>query len=223
MKWRGDWILDKPMSLLTIFLPFGKNLADMTEGRPLSAETRDACIRAPLIEWLRSQHPDDGSTELIQEFKMPRPSARIDLAVVNGELAGFEIKSDADTLSRLNVQVPAFSRFFDRVSIVTTRKHLKETRRKIPAWWGIILYGDGGSFRTKRAAKRNQRVDVRSLLFALSKNEIAELGRRAARPIPVSITKSEMVDAALCAITKQDICDHAREVIRLRPSLPQHT
>lgn len=58
---------------------------------------RDGCIRAPLINWLRALHPEDGSTELLQEFKMPRPSARIDLALVNGELAGFEIKSDADS------------------------------------------------------------------------------------------------------------------------------
>ncbi|WP_224405972.1 sce7726 family protein [Afifella sp. IM 167] len=187
--------------------------------------TRDACIRAPLVAWLRSQHPDDGSTELLQELKMPRPSARIDLAMVNGELVGFEIKSDADTLGRLNVQVPAFSRFFDRVSIVTTRKHLRATRTRIPHWWGIILYEGncGGEFRVKRLAKRNRRVDVRSLLYALSKQEIAEVGRRAGSPIVHSITKDAMVECTIRVISERDICAHVRDVIRCRPSLPRHT
>ena len=206
---------------LTEFLPFGKILVIMLRRSVSVTETRDACIRGPLIAWLRSQHPDDGSTELLQEFKMPRPSARIDLAVVNGELAGFEIKSDVDTLRRLDFQVPAFSRIFDRVSVVTTRKHLKETRQRIPAWWGIILYSDDSGFQVKRGSKRNREIDVRSLLFALSKPEIAEVGRRAGLPIAISAKKDAMVDDALGEIAKRDICDHARDVIRLRPSLPQ--
>lgn len=152
---------------------------------------------------------------------MPRPSARIDLAVVNGEMAGFEIKSDVDTLGRLDFQVPAFSRFFDRVSIVTTTRHLKEARLRIPIWWGIIVYNACGTFETKRRAKRNRRVDVRSLLFALSKLEIAEVGRRAGHCTTISAKKDVMVDEVLGFVAPSDICDHARDVIRLRPSLPR--
>jgi hypothetical protein len=177
---------------------------------------RDACIRAPLIDWLRALHPEDGSTELLQEFKMPRPSARIDLALVNGELAGFEIKSDADTLRRLTVQVPAFSRFFDRVSIVTTRKHLAAARKTVPAWWGIIVYRDDNGFRVARTPKRNRHVDVRSLLYALSKIEIAELGRRADVSITTSVSKETMIERAIYSISAREICDLSRDVLRLR-------
>ena len=177
--------------------------------------TYDACIREPLIAWLKGQHPDDGSTGLIQELKMPRPSARIDLAVVNGELAGFEIKSDADTLKRLRMQVPAFSRFFDRVSVVTTRKHLCETERCVPYWWGIILYQGDDEFHVRRRARRNRRIDVQALLYALSKREIAELASRACSPIPKG-KKGAMVEAVASSVPHRAICDHARDIIRLR-------
>ncbi|MDH7804603.1 sce7726 family protein [Rhizobium sp. AN70] len=88
----------------------------------------DASIRTPLLAWLRQQHPDHLAAKMLEEFKMPRPSARIDVALVNGEMAGFEIKSDRDTLNRLTVQIPAFSKFFDRVSLVTTPRLLVSTQ-----------------------------------------------------------------------------------------------
>lgn len=146
---------------------------------------------------------------------MPRPSARIDLAVVNGEMAGFEIKSDLDTLKRLRVQVPAFSRFFDRVSVVTTCKHLCETERCIPDWWGIILYQGDDEFRVRRRARRNRSIDIQALLYALSKSEIAELASRAGSPV-LKGKKSAMVEAVASGVARRAVCDHARDIIRLR-------
>jgi hypothetical protein len=177
---------------------------------------RDACIRAPLIDWLRALHPSDGSTELLQEFKMPRPSARIDLALVNGELAGFEIKSDVDTLRRLTVQVPAFSRFFDRVSVVTTHKHLAAARKTVPTWWGIIVYRDDSGFRVARTPKLNRHIDVRSLLYALSKREIVELARRANVSITTNVSKAVMIERTVNSISEREIRDISRAVLRLR-------
>ncbi|TPK20791.1 sce7726 family protein [Mesorhizobium sp. B2-5-9] len=192
----------------------------MDRSTKIAPLTRDADIRIPLIGWLRSQHPDDGSTGFVEEFKMPKPSARIDVAVVNGELAGFEIKSDRDSLSRLTSQVPAFSRFFDKVSLVTTAKHHASARMKIPLWWGIILYGEGTSFQIARTPKQNRSVDIRSLLFALSKGEISDLGRLAGCRISTSDKKSLMVEKAEAAICEQEIRDHARDLIRGRSRQP---
>lgn len=177
--------------------------------------TYDACIRAPLISWLLAQHPDDGSTELIQEFKMPRPSARIDMALVNGELAGFEIKSDADTLTRLQVQIPAFSRFFDRVSLVTTKKHLAGVRRRVPVWWGIILHLGGDDFRVARKSRRNPQVDVESLLHSLSVKEIIDLAHRGGLSTPKG-KKDALVTHVASTATYDVISHHARNIIRQR-------
>jgi hypothetical protein len=64
-------------------------------------------------------------------------SVRIDIAVINGELAGFELKSDRDTLNRLPFQAEIYSRVFDRVDLVVGHRHFREAEKIIPNWWGI--------------------------------------------------------------------------------------
>ncbi|MBY5552627.1 sce7726 family protein [Rhizobium leguminosarum] len=186
----------------------------MTEVEIVS--TTDAYIRAPLLKWLRSLHPDRLTAKMLEEFKMPRPSARIDVALVNGEMAGFEIKSDRDTLTRLASQVPAFSRFFDRVSLVTTQKHLAEAKTKIPNWWGIVVFCDDGRFKIARTSKRNRSVDVTAFLFALSKRELMSIARRAGITLPSTAKKDTVVDLLATSLLKSDIRSLAREAIKSR-------
>ncbi|MBY5645852.1 sce7726 family protein [Rhizobium ruizarguesonis] len=178
--------------------------------------TTDADIRTPLLAWLRSQHPDHLTAKMLEEFKMPRPSARIDVALVNGEMSGFEIKSDRDTLNRLAVQIPAFSRLFDRMSLVTTRKHLAEARTKIPSWWGIVVFRDDGSFEISRMSKRNRKIDVAALLFALTKRELALVARAAGVAMPSAAKKDSMVDLLAAPNRRADVYNLAREVIKSR-------
>src|SRR5271156_2900941 len=66
---------------------------------------RDSQIRKPLHYWLVRKFSGHSDTEILHELKMPRPSGRVDMAVINGRLCGFEIKSDFDSLSRLPRQV----------------------------------------------------------------------------------------------------------------------
>ncbi len=105
-------------------------------------------------------------------MKMPRPSARVDVAVVNGEICGFEIKSDVDGLSRLPRQIRAFSAIFDRVSIVTTEKHIESASRLIPEWWGIITPSSSEEFSITRGGLNNPSRDTVALLHVLSRSEL---------------------------------------------------
>ena len=65
--------------------------------------------------------------------------ARIDIAVVNGIMHGYEIKSDQDTLQRLPAQINIFSSVFDRVTLVVGKSHLYDSINIIPDWWGITV------------------------------------------------------------------------------------
>jgi hypothetical protein len=100
---------------------------------------------------------------------------RIDLAVLNERLHGYEIKSAADRLDRLEQQAAGYSSVFDTVTLVTEQRHLERALTIIPAWWGIMLAeedADGGfSLRTIRRACRNPGVDARRLAELLWKNE----------------------------------------------------
>ena len=62
---------------------------------------RDSEIRNTLRATLLSEHAGDPTAVVIDELGICQGSARIDMAVVNGSLNGYEIKSDLDTLARL--------------------------------------------------------------------------------------------------------------------------
>jgi hypothetical protein len=61
----------------------------------------DQDIREALKKTLREQ---DRNAAIIEELPLQRGRGRADLAFVNGELWGFEIKSEADSLIRLGIQ-----------------------------------------------------------------------------------------------------------------------
>ncbi len=102
-------------------------------------ETKDSHIRAAVRVHLRIQHADAANTMIIEELGLCHGWARIDLAVVNGQLHGYEIKSDRDTLTRLPAQIETYSSVFDLVTIVVGRQHLTPVLNLVPDWWGITL------------------------------------------------------------------------------------
>lgn len=66
-------------------------------------------------------------------------TARIDIAVVNGMLHGFEIKSDQDTLQRLPEQMKAYNSVFDKMTLVVGKNNLYDAINIVPDWWGIMI------------------------------------------------------------------------------------
>ena len=79
-----------------------------------------------------------GSTDTLIINELTCDGARADVVVVNGELSGYEIKSDRDTLDRLANQQSVYSRVFDRVILVVGSRHIDKARSLIPDWWGLI-------------------------------------------------------------------------------------
>lgn len=100
---------------------------------------RDIDVRKSLRKYLEILHGTECGTLIVEEFVLADTVARADVAVLNGRMAGYEIKSDRDTLERLEHQVPAYSALFDQVTIVVGCKHADTVESRIPAWWGIIV------------------------------------------------------------------------------------
>src|SRR3990170_1714739 len=78
----------------------------------------DSAIRASLRSRLLGQHGQDADTVLIEELGLRRGQVRIDIAVVNGLLHGYEIKSDRDSLRRLGTQVAIYGKVLDQATLV---------------------------------------------------------------------------------------------------------
>ncbi len=77
--------------------------------------------------------------KIFEEFSVRHGIARIDIAVINGIIHGYEIKSDRDTLERLSEQMDKYNAVFDKLTLVVGRRHLYNAINIIPDWWGIMI------------------------------------------------------------------------------------
>lgn len=130
----------------------------------------DSEIRPALRARLWSEHACEADTIVLEELGLCRGRVRIDLALVNGQLHGFEIKSDRDSLRRLAGQVAVYSKVLDRATLVVGDRHLTEARSIVPDWWGILRVRPGPQgprFKPLRRGRENPRRDPRLLVELL--------------------------------------------------------
>lgn len=102
-------------------------------------KTNDSIIRTALMKILSKDHEGDSETKIISELGLKHGEARVDIAVVNGVIHGYELKSDLDTLIRLPNQIRIYNSVLDQVTLVVSKDHLHEAVKLIPDWWGIII------------------------------------------------------------------------------------
>lgn len=67
---------------------------------------RDRDVRQALHRKVLKEHHGDADTLVLDELGLRHGTCRVDIAVVNGYLHGYEIKSDSDTLERLPARSP---------------------------------------------------------------------------------------------------------------------
>ncbi|MCA9627891.1 MAG: sce7726 family protein [Myxococcales bacterium] len=132
---------------------------------------RDADIRPALRSSLLGKHADEADTVIVEELGVCRGRVRVDLAVVNGTLHGYEIKSDRDSLRRLEGQVDIYSKVLDRATLIASARHLDEATELLPSWWGVqrVELGARGMprFRVVRRERKNPSRDARALVELL--------------------------------------------------------
>lgn len=134
----------------------------------------DAIIRNSLIEFLK-QNKKDPESIVVSEMGLDGGRAIMDVALINGKMCGYEIKSDIDSLYRLDSQIDVYEKYFQELNVVTTKKHLKNVRTKLPQWVGLILVikDEQGviSLKVTRKPKLNTRVKKSELTKLMWKNE----------------------------------------------------
>lgn len=119
---------------------------------------KDIDIRRALFAGALKQHQYEPDTRIVEELGLNHGEARIDVAVVNGVIHGFEIKSQKDTLERLPTQLPVYSASLDYVTLVVHESHVKKACALIPKWWGVqVVKGtaENVTFQQRRSSKPN--------------------------------------------------------------------
>ena len=96
----------------------------------------DIDIRMAIVNQIRAADP---TTAIFEELPLARGEGCADIAAVNGALWGYELKSSRDSTARLRGQVRNYDRIFDYCLVVTACNHLRNVRKIVPPYWGILV------------------------------------------------------------------------------------
>lgn len=132
--------------------------------------SKDRDVRSLLKRHLAEWHQSD--TVVLDELGLCQGDVRVDVAAVNGELSGFEIKSPADSLARWPKQQRLYSRVVDRAWLVAPEKTLEAAQA--PGWWGLIRIVETPhqlGLRVIREAMPNPKPDAYSIACLLWRDE----------------------------------------------------
>jgi hypothetical protein len=138
----------------------------------------DLDIRLALRKRLALEYQHDQSTLVIEELGLCEGIARVDIAVINGHIEGYEIKSERDTLYRLPAQLEIYAKTLNKVTVVAGGQHISKIAALVPQWWGIeeASCEEGEiSFKLIRYPSLNPRVDPYSVAQLLWRDEAIEV------------------------------------------------
>lgn len=140
---------------------------------------RDRDVRQALHRKVLREHHGDSNTLVLDELGLRHGTCRVDIAVVNGYLHGYEIKSDSDNLDRLPSQVAVYGAVLDRATLVVGERHLEKAMPLVPDWWGIKVATAGPrggiTFETAQPFQQNSAIDPLALAELLWRPEVVEI------------------------------------------------
>lgn len=165
----------------------------------------------------------DPSALVLDELGLKHGRHRADIAVVNGHLSGYEIKSDEDTLSRLESQAPAYDEVFDRITLIVAPKHLMMAETVVPNHWGIVSasIGSRGAIRfdAVRAAQFNKSVVPIVVAQLLWRDEAAQILFEMGDPPRVTRQKrSALYERLTCTLSLAELRRRVRTTLKNRTS-----
>ena len=141
--------------------------------------TNDLDIRLALHSKLEKQYYVKKNHLIVHELSLEHGKNRIDIAVFDTYIHGYEIKSSKDNLLRLQNQLTQYSKSLQKLTFVVAENHYQDVLLSTPDWCGLILATKGPrggiTFQSKRRAKLNPNVDFFSLAHILWKSEAIDL------------------------------------------------
>lgn len=184
-----------------------------------SRMTTDIDIRTALRQQLQSEFAADPATLILDELGLSHGNARVDVAVINGIIHGFELKSDSDTLKRLPDQIAIYGTILDKVTIISGQRHIPEIANLIPAWWGITLaeMGSHGAVRLTaiKAPEDNPSPNALAIARLLWRNEALALLEslnlaQGYRSKPRGHIYQRLAEATTLSWLRHQVCKHLK-------------
>lgn len=111
----------------------------------------------------------------ISVFEMNVGSSRLDFARVNGHSYAYEIKTELDSLDKLEKQINDYSKVFEYVSVITHMTHYNKVKAMVPEFVGIWTYDfqkSGCKFQPRKKRLKNNGIDVMAQIAVLTSKEL---------------------------------------------------
>jgi len=174
---------------------------------------------------LMSSKAVHGTDLVVEELWLPGGRCRADVAVVNEELTGFEIKAGRDRLDRLPQQILEYDSLFRYSNIVTVPAHLRQVEKMVPEAWGVwVALGEGRTLRLRclRPASANLRRNTIRIARLLTREEcIAKLKTLAPSKGASRLSKEALAQQVGRALTQRELDSYLCECLQAREAKPR--
>jgi hypothetical protein len=184
-------------------------------------QTKDIEIRTALHRKKLSAYRAAPDTIVVDELGLSHAKVRIDVAVINGCVHGYEIKSGLDTLNRLPGQIELYGQCLEKLTLVCAPRHIEKVEKIAPQWCGIIMAEKGArgaiAFTTVRRTGSNAQINAVQLAHLLWRPEaVTLLSRFESGKKILNRPRKELYEALAAVMTVPELTAAIREFMQLR-------
>lgn len=123
------------------------------------------------------------TSQMLMELRVGNSIA--DVVLLNGSSTVYEIKSDYDSMNRIETQMSAYRDAFDFINVITTIKQADRVKKIVHDDVGILILSDRNTISTYREAKSNiQNIKLSVLFDSLRKTEYTQIIKKYYGEIP---------------------------------------
>lgn len=149
---------------------------------------------------LRSKHSLQSSV-LLSEFRVGQNKA--DLVLLNGCSTCYEIKTEYDSLNRLEDQLQSYIRLFEKVYVVCPSSLQIDVEAIIPHSVGIMVLTDNNTLRTIKEAISNEIFDISLMMKSLRKEEYLDIAENI-YGLKIDVPNTQVFDLCFKILNKSD-------------------
>jgi len=110
------------------------------------------------------------TASMLNEFRVG--GCKADIAILNGTASVYEIKSERDSLKRLDRQIAAYAKVFAKVNVIASESHVDAVIGTVPNDVGILVLNNRHNISTLRdAIDRPERTSPAAIFDSIRTNE----------------------------------------------------
>lgn len=117
------------------------------------------------------------SSSMLTEFRVG--DCKADVVILNNTSTVYEIKSEYDSLERLEEQVHSYMQMFEKINVISSSSHISKLENILPLEIGILELTNNNKIHTVREAISGKQSIVPAVIFnSLRKPEYIDIVKR---------------------------------------------